>query len=57
MNKYQLQRLYENELVQFSIKVLIVSFGIVLTVFLIDIFDLNNFLYISHDGSVTHYEG
>ncbi len=53
MNKFQLQRLFENNLVQFAIKVLIISIGVIFTAFMIDAFniewmqmDLDGYAYI-----------
>ncbi|MDB9865111.1 hypothetical protein OAC71_00095 [Candidatus Thioglobus sp.] len=53
MNKFQLQRLYESDLVQFAIKVLIISIGVIFTAFMIDAFniewmqmDLDGYAYI-----------
>jgi len=40
MNKFQLQRLFENNLVQFAVKVFIVSVGVIFTAFMIDVFDI-----------------
>ena len=45
MNKYQFQRLLEHDLIKFTIKVLIVSIGVVFTVSLIDYFDINWFIF------------
>ena len=47
MNKFQLQRLYESDLVQFAIKVLIISIGVIFTAFMIDAFDIYYFIITS----------
>jgi len=47
MNKFQLQRLFENNLVQFAIKVFIVSIGVIFTAFMIDAFDIYYFIITS----------
>ena len=46
MNKFQLQRLFENNLVQFAIKVFIVSIGVIFTAYVLEYFDILWFRFI-----------
>jgi len=52
MNKFQFQRLFENDLIQFAIKVLIVSVGVVFTAYLIEHFEIYWFIF---DGNAYTY--
>ena len=55
MNKFQLQRLFENDLTQFAIKVLIVSIGVIFTAYVLQSNDIDWFRFIG-EAFVEHSE-